>query len=69
MSARRILSKASSTCAGRLYTGVQGASGPETEEDFPEEAVMVWSSERPVGISSLGARGQYTRKNSPGRGN
>lgn len=65
----RALRRANSTCAGRLCTGLQGASGLETEEDFPEEAGMVLGSERPVEIQRLGARGQYIRKNSPGGGN
>jgi hypothetical protein len=63
-----VLGKANSTCAGRLYTGLEGASGLGAEEGFPEEAVLIRRAERPVEISRLGARGQYTRKNSSGRG-
>lgn len=61
----RALRRANSTCAGRLCTGLQGASGLETEEDFPEEAEMVLGSERPVEISRLGSRGQVHQEEQP----
>lgn len=63
-----VLSKANSTYAEKLYSGLEGALDLGTEEGFPEEAVLIWGAERPVEISRLGARGQYTRKNSPGSG-
>lgn len=58
-----VLSKANSTCAGRLYTGLEGLGTSQ------KEAVLILGAERAVAISRLGARASTSGRTAQVGGN